>query len=148
MSLTATLIAFASGLAAKVKIAPDEEVERLRLRVWKLEHDLCAAENARDEAEVRLEAVYADNARQRRYQGQQEYAAMQNEINGRNAMAYAQQQQALQAQYNAQHEINQQMQAYNGLQGLGPVLGAQCLQMPAHWDCTCIPDRASALRQR
>jgi ATPase subunit of ABC transporter with duplicated ATPase domains len=138
MSLTATLIAFATGLAAKVRLpAPDDRIAELERRCAHLERRLCDAENARDEAEVRLEAIYADNARARRYAEYEQLAQVNSQA---------------QAMYS-------QAQAYNALQGLGlqqqglgmqaqSLLGAQNLQMPAGWDCTCIPDRASALRRR
>jgi hypothetical protein len=158
MALTATLIAFASGLAAQVKAPPapsastarpmgrsmqlDNEVERLdrALAVQKslVEHwksEACELGSRaiqlrieRDALRVRLETV-SQAAHLRAMQAlQAQQAAVQPNP-------------ALQAQANA---LNQQAQTLGGQS----LLGAQNLQLPAHWDCTCIPDRATALRRR
>jgi hypothetical protein len=141
MSLTATVLAFASGLAAKLsedKIDKDaSRIKALEKRVRALECELVDAEAARMRAEVRFETLAFENARQRRWEERQAYAAAANRLHAQ--MAQAQQAQAM-------AQVNQQ-----GFQQLGLVaqnlLGAQALQLPADW-CTCIPDRASALRGR
>jgi hypothetical protein len=173
MSLTATLIAFASGLAAKVRLPKDPlapEVMRLLVenqeaagRIAQLERlidtldrELATERNLK--AHWREEARYlAVQARERRH-----------EINGRGAMMAAQMAQlAMQAQLanndlQALGGLGQNMAAVQdgrylsqqgGFQQLGNVaqnlLGAQNLDNARwrEWVCTCIPDRASALRR-
>jgi hypothetical protein len=144
MSLTATVLAFASGLAAKIRLSEDKKettcrvVKALEKRIRSLECQLCDAEAARIHAEVMLETLAFENARRRRWEERQAYAA--NRMNAQ--MAQAQQAQAM-------AQVNPQWQAQQNFQQLGAVaqnlLGAQNLQLPADW-CTCIPDRASALR--
>jgi paraquat-inducible protein B len=163
MSITATLIAFASGLAAKVKvkdiIASDQEknseveVERLLKRLRKLECQLCEAENQRDAAEAQLERHRAEAALDQRWR---EHVAQAQLMNAQLNAAMAQQQ-AMQAQQQngVQPDWVFYQQQLGSFQQLGQVaqqalLGAQNLDS-AHWRdwvCTCIPDRASALRGR
>jgi Lhr-like helicase len=133
MSLTATLIAFATGFAAKVRLPASDrekisEVERLRERIETLERELAVERSLK--AHWREEASrLATQARERR-QGDYAQAQMAQ-------MAQAQMMNAVQPDwplYQQQLGLNQQN-----------LLGAQ----NAYWrDCTCIPDRASALNPR
>jgi hypothetical protein len=175
MALT-TIIAFAAGLAAKVRppkdpLAPEvmrllAESKKAATRIAQLEHTIDMLDREllterslkrhwRDEARH-----WAAEARERREaherQAHQQYAILaaqaevqQAHMNVQQDGRYLQQalaQQAFQAQLNA-HGLQQ-----HGFQQLGQVaqnlLGAQNLEMPAGWTCTCIPDRASALRRR
>jgi hypothetical protein len=125
MSIMGFFLAFASGLAAKVKIPRDpikDEVERLRRRVWKLEHDLCAAEIARDAFEAQLERHRAEAALDQRWREHVAHAAMA-------------QQQAMQAQQ--RNAVQPDWAFYQ-----------QQRALPKEWDgCTCVPDRASAFNR-
>jgi chromosome segregation ATPase len=170
MSLTATLIAFAAGIAAKVKLPPSKKegvtdprwrnvVERLDRdlavqktlvehwkgeartfvrRIAELEAERDAARNQRDALDAELARQWHRNDHQH---AQQQHGAM---------LAQQANMQSMLAQYNAQAQAQaqgfQQLGAQN-LFGHG-LLGAQNLEMPAGWTCTCIPDRASALRHR
>jgi hypothetical protein len=149
MSILGYLLAFAPGLAAKVKIPreppgpriksggyPEDEVERLRERIGKLEYQLCTAENARDAAEAQLERHRAETALDQRWREHVAQAQMTNAQFGAQMALEAQQ-----AQYNAMQEGSYYQR------GLAQqnLLGAQGQKMPADWVCTCIPDRASAL---
>jgi septal ring factor EnvC (AmiA/AmiB activator) len=172
MALTATLIAFATGLAAKVRPEPDRrwrnEVERLDRdlavqktlvehwkgeartfgrRIAELEAERDAVRNQRDAVRNQRDALDAELARQwhrnDHQHAQQQHGAML-------AQQANMQMLAQQAQMNAVQD-GRYLQA-QGFQQLGQVaqnlLGAQTLEMPAGWTCTCIPDRASALRRR
>jgi regulator of replication initiation timing len=164
MALTA-ILAFASGLAAKVKLPPsgwvplanpastallklramqlDNEVERLDrdlavqkslVEHWKGEARATAERNV----ELRLEL---DAMRARERQAYYDPAAQMAQMAHAQQMAMYNQQQA---QALGQLQAQQYGMANQQQQGL---LGAQNLQLPAGWDCTCIPDRASALRR-
>jgi Skp family chaperone for outer membrane proteins len=159
MALTATLIAFASGIAAKVKTPPAwgpvtspgdaMTLERLdrALAVQKnlTEHWQGEAKTfARRNVELELQLANARNERD----------ALQAELHWateRQRGAQMAQQQALQAYQQQAYQQQAQGSQQLGLAQLGlaqnRLLGAQNLQLPAHWDCTCIPDRATALRQ-
>jgi hypothetical protein len=172
MSITATLIAFTSGLAAKVRAPPADaelakamatckklldqrrDAERANVylldRIETLERELAVETNLCSHWRAEAMRLAADNreARERRVGGAvalQQYAQMQQaQYNAMQAQAMAQQ---------AQHAA-MQMAYGQGFQQLGVVaqnlLGAQNLDS-AHWRdwvCTCIPDRASALRRR
>jgi uncharacterized protein YigA (DUF484 family) len=129
MALTATLLAFASGLAAKVKTPPakkEGEIERLFARIRSLECQLTDTENERDLLQAVLDRRRATEAQDARWAHATQYAALQN----------AQSAQMAQMAMQSQHQLTQ----YSGL------LGAQNLQLPG-WACTCIPDRASVLRR-
>jgi hypothetical protein len=137
MSILGYLLAFAPGLAAKVRLPASDrekisEVEPLRERIGKLEYQLCDAENARDAAEAQLERHRAEAALDQRWREHVAYAQLMNA-----AMA--------------QQQLAQQYQQLGGLgqqgfqQNQQNLFGAQ----NAYWrDCTCIPDRASALNPR
>jgi hypothetical protein len=148
MSVAATLIAFASGLAAKVNLASGLE-KKAEVRIRQLEN-----ENATLDRQLAVERQLCAHWRE-------EAMTLARGARERHTAAYERNPAQAQAQH-ANAQMAQQAQAYNGLQGLGmqdtfqqlgvaaqqSLLGAQCLQMPADWVCTCIPDRASALRGR
>jgi hypothetical protein len=155
MALT-TIIAFAAGLAAKVRppkdpLAPEvmrllAENERAAGRIAQLEHALDTLDRELL-TERNLKAHWRDEAHHLATRLRWEHAQDQHAQQQHGAM--------LAQQANAQM-AQQQMLAYQqqaqGFQQLGQVaqnlLGAQNLQMNADWVCTCIPDRASALRRR
>jgi hypothetical protein len=130
MSLTATIIAFASGLAAKVKTPRQEEI-------------FLSRENARlleviDRAHRQIETLDLELATERslKLHWRDEAQRLATDAHERLYAAMAQQQGGQQ-----------------GFQQLGAVaqnlLGAQNLDQARwrEWVCTCIPDRASALRR-
>jgi hypothetical protein len=161
MSLTAAILAFASGLAAKVRLPPDPRDAKVRLPTpmptppaWDGQ-----AEIDRLDRELALER----NLRLH-WQGEAQRLAFRanHEINGRNAMMAAQQQAyAAQQAYHAQQ--NQQQSNFQALGQLAAqqlaqlnvggepyqqgLLGAQSLDNASwrDWACTCIPDRASLI---
>jgi hypothetical protein len=168
MALSATLIAFAAGLAAKVRppkdpLAPEvmrllaeskkaaTRIAQLERLVYTLDRELLTERNLK--AHWREEARHlATQARERREARDWQAAQLNMAAQAQQANA---QQMAMQAQLAAVGllgpQFQQQAQA-QGFQQLGQVaqnlLGAQNLQMNADWVCTCIPDRASALRRR
>jgi hypothetical protein len=157
MSLT-TIIAFAAGLAAKVRppkdpLAPEvmrllAENKKAATRIAQLEHALDTLDRELL-TERSLKSHWRDEARhlasRLRWEAQeQQHGAMLLQM------------QAYQQQANAQMAMQAQLAAVGvqqyGFPQLGQVaqnlLGAQNLQMNADWVCTCIPDRASVLRRR
>jgi hypothetical protein len=198
MALTATLIAFASGLAAKVELHDkkendlswlkpqppawvpranpasaalrklrlmqlDNEIERLDRALavqtslvehWKGE----ARELARSNINLRIDLDAAHRQRDAALAANQMRAMARQQVMENAQMAMQSQHQL--TQYNAQmaqqafQEGYQQEQARQALNvpspavpsPLGLLSAAQNRQSP-WWECTCIPDRARALRQ-
>jgi hypothetical protein len=156
MALT-TIIAFAAGLAAKVRppkdpLAPEvmrllAENERAAGRIAQLER-LVETLDRELLTERNLKAHWREEARhlatRLHWEAQDQHAQQQH------GAMLAQQANAQMAQQAAMQD-GRYLQAL-GFQQLGQVaqnvLGAQNLQMSADWVCTCIPDRASALRHR
>jgi hypothetical protein len=145
MALTATLIGFAAGLAARLKpiSPPSREAEKndMKAEIARLKRDLALAARTNNHLLEGIEMLERELATERnlklhwrdeasRFATE---ARLRREAQERHAQAS---QQALQA-YNARY-------LGHVAQGL---LGAQNLALPAGWDCTCIPDRASALGQ-
>jgi predicted HicB family RNase H-like nuclease len=138
MSILGYLLAFAPALAARrepVDPALDEEIARLRQEIAELKRELATElKLMRDEAR-RL----AIEARERREeQEQHRYAA---QLNAQMAM----QAQAMQAQLAAIGLSNPYQQQLGQNLAQQSLLGTQGL---AAWaPCTCVPDRARALRR-
>jgi hypothetical protein len=113
MSLTTILLAFAPGIAARIKrpeINPDVEITRLKDQLAKVADD---RDMWRDRA---LEAEEWQEAQWRQAQAQ----SLQNAANVQLAQSQVAQQQ--------------------GFGQMGYLLGAQALQMPGDW-CNCVPAR-------
>jgi hypothetical protein len=147
MALTATIIAFAGGLAAKVKVKPPRDVDLRRdLRDLKAENaQLRHAIEMLDRelaTERSLKLHWRDEASRLAVEMRLRREAQERHAQQAAHILQAQQMQA-QAQL-AYQQLGQYQQQALGAQNL---LGAQNIAMPEGWTCTCIPDRASALRR-
>jgi hypothetical protein len=162
MSLTATIIAFAAGLAAKVRPARDAGLEKALATCKKLLAERRDAERASAYLLDRIEGLERELATERSLKGHWRDEARRLAAEAR-LRREAQERRQYQVQMNAAMAQQQAMQAlglgqspamqpdwplYQQQLGMQGLLGAQNLKMPEGRTCTCIPDRASVLKGR
>jgi hypothetical protein len=146
MSILGSLLAFATGFAAKVKLPADAELNKAMATCKKLldQRRALEAENAQLKFGVELLQRELMTERSLKLHWREEASRLAVEARERRER---QEQQLFGAQLNA--AMAQACGQYYQQNQLGAQIQAQ--RDLAHWqewdDCTCIPDRASALKR-